>query len=99
VPEIVLVPTPASAPACHFAGCTSAAPFTPVLCMALVGRERVSRITLPMNVCGGHRERFARAFLTAERRSTVRDSLRSKRRAAPDWARTHIDFVAWTRQP
>jgi hypothetical protein len=62
--------------------------------MALVGRERVSRITLPMSVCGGHRDRFVRGFLTAERRSTMNESLRSKGRAAPDWERTHIDFVA-----
>jgi hypothetical protein len=89
----MILSSEAPAPSCHFKPCSAAAQYTPVLCIALVGRQRVSRVALPTHVCCAHRERFARGFLTPERRSTVDASLRASGRAAPDWLRTHIDFA------
>lgn len=89
----IILPADEPAPPCHFKQCRAAAQFTPVLCIALVGRQRVSRVALPMHVCGNHRERFARGFLTPERRATMDASLRANGRAAPDWARSHVDFA------
>jgi hypothetical protein len=80
--------------ACHVARCGSAADYTPILCIALVGRERVSRVALPALVCGDHRDGFTERFLTPARRTKIEVSLRAHNRDSPDWSRTHIEFVA-----
>jgi hypothetical protein len=75
------------------AKCTAAATHAPVLCIALVGRAHVSRVLLPTHVCSGHRESFANRFLTPARRAQIETSLLSHGRDAPDWGRTHVEFV------
>jgi hypothetical protein len=82
----------ATAP-CNVARCQASASFTPILCVALLGRERVSRVTLPTHVCREHREAFAERFLTPERRAAMETSLRSHGRDSPDWSRTYVEFV------
>jgi hypothetical protein len=78
---------------CHVAGCRGPASYQAILFMALRGSERVSRVVLPLHVCGAHRAGFAERFLTPGRRSSMESSLRSRGHDAPDWARTHVDFV------
>jgi hypothetical protein len=78
---------------CKVPKCHSAAIYTPVLCVAQLGRQRVSRVTLPAQVCREHRETFEAWFLTPARRASMEVSLRSHGRDSPDWARTHVEFV------
>ncbi len=81
-------------PSCYVKGCLSGAPYTPVLHMALLGTERISRVTLPVHLCSTHRNAFRRTILSAERRSQMEGSLRSRGKALPDWSRTTVEFVA-----
>ena len=78
---------------CHMGQCVAIAAYTPVLCVALLGREHVSRVTLPAHVCSEHRDAFAERFLTPARRAKMETSLRSHGRDSPDWSRTHVEFV------
>lgn len=80
--------------ACRVAGCTARGTYTPILCISLLGSEHVSRVVLPAQVCAGHRETFSQRFLTPGRRDEMEAALRSRGRAAPDWARTRVDFVS-----
>lgn len=96
--EILLTTSPpvaarAHRAVCGAASCRSAAIYTPVLCVALSGRERLSRITLPTQVCSGHRESFEERFLTPARREQIERSLQSRGRDSPDWSRTHLEFL------
>lgn len=79
--------------ACCTKGCESGAPFTPVLRVAVQGRDQISRIELPMRVCHEHRTSFARSFLTPERRAQMEGAL-SRRGRQPDWSRTTLEFEA-----
>jgi hypothetical protein len=79
---------------CRVEGCTARATHTPILCISLLGSEHVSRVVLPAQVCAGHRETFSQRFLTSGRRDEMEAALRSRGRAAPDWARTRVDFVS-----
>ncbi|HET8773251.1 MAG TPA: hypothetical protein VFP80_05650 [Thermoanaerobaculia bacterium] len=80
--------------ACQVAGCAARAAYTPILSISLLGSERVSRVILPAHVCAGHRETFSQRFLTSGRRNDMEAALRSRGRAAPDWARTRVYFVS-----
>jgi hypothetical protein len=80
--------------ACCTKGCEAGAPYTPILNVALRGREHVSRIELPMRVCPEHRSTFARSFLTPERRAKMEVSLSERGREPPDWSRTTVEFEA-----
>jgi hypothetical protein len=92
--EIITQPTAAPPRArCRVARCRAAATHTPILCIALLGSGRVSRLALPTDVCSGHRAAFSEGFLSPARRATMEASLRARGRGAPDWARTHVDFV------
>jgi hypothetical protein len=66
---------------------------TPVLCIALLGSQHVSRVALPTHLCSDHCKTFAERFLTPARRAKMEASLHSHGRDAPDWARTHVEFV------
>ena len=77
---------------CHVARCHAVATYTPVLCVALLGRAHLSRVALPARVCRDHREPYAEGFLTPERRRSMEVSLRSHGRDSPDWSRTHVTF-------
>ena len=93
--DLVASPSTVAARApCRIARCAGAATYTPVLCVALLGREHVSRVALPAHVCGEHRDTFAERFLTPARRAQIETSLRSHGRDSPDWSRTHVEFVA-----
>jgi hypothetical protein len=74
-------------------GCRADALYTPVLHVALENEQRVSHVPLPMRLCLAHRGGFPSSFLTAERRAAMELTLRSRGRAAPDWARTTVEFV------
>ena len=78
---------------CCTRGCESGAPYTPILNVAVHGREHVSRIELPMRVCPEHRSTFAKSFLTPERRKKMEGALLQRGRQ-PDWSRTTFDFEA-----
>ena len=78
---------------CHVAKCKVTATQTPILCIALLGGEHVSRVRLPARVCSDHLTTFAERFLTPERRAQMEASLRSHGHGSPDWARTHVEFV------
>jgi hypothetical protein len=93
VSEFLLTSRSAPGVPCHVARCRASASFTPVLCVALLGRERMSRVSLPAQVCREHREAFAERFLTPARRATIETSLRSHGRDSPDWSRTHVEFT------
>jgi hypothetical protein len=80
--------------ACCTRGCASGAPYTPILSVALQGRDRVSRVELPFRVCPEHRSTFARAFLTPERRAQMEGALSRRGRGQPDWSRTTVEFEA-----
>jgi len=82
-----------AAPRCHVANCTAVVTHTPVLCIALWGSEHVSRVLLPTHICSDHRGSFAERFLTPARRAKMEASLLSHGRYAPDWARTHVEFI------
>ena len=84
----------AAATHCHIAPCRTVATHTPILCVVLSQREHVSRIALPVKVCCGHRETFTERFFTTARRTSIEASLRAHGRDSPDWARTHLEFVA-----
>lgn len=73
-------------------GCTARATHIPILCISLLGSEHVSRVELPAHVCAEHREAFSQRFLTPGRRTEMEAALRSRERAAPDWARTSVYF-------
>jgi hypothetical protein len=92
--EFSLVP-PRGAPSapCHVAQCAASGTFTPILCVAQLGRQRVSRVPLPAKVCREHRGAFAERFLTPARRADMETSLRSQGRDSPDWERTHVEFL------
>lgn len=79
---------------CCTRGCRSGAPYTPILNVALQGRERVSRVELPFRVCAEHRSTFERAFLTPERRAKMEGALSKSGREPPDWSRTTVVFEA-----
>jgi hypothetical protein len=83
----------APAARCCIARCTGAAMHLPILRIALLGSERVSRIALPAHLCAGHRDGFADRFLTPARRATIEASLRSRGRSPPDWSRTEVEFA------
>jgi hypothetical protein len=82
-----------ASPRCHVTNCSTAATHDVVLYIALVGRDHVSRVLLPTHVCSDHRGMFAERFLTPARRAQMEASLLSHGRDAPDWARTHLEFV------
>ncbi len=73
--------------------CDTGARYTPFLMIALCGRERVSRVALPLRVCAAHRETFPERFLTAGRQATIEGALRLRDRGVPDWSRTSFEFV------
>lgn len=77
---------------CWVARCDDAPTHTPILRIALVGSDHVSRIALPAQLCAHHREAFAERFLTPSRRASIEESLRARGRAAPDWSRTGVHF-------
>ena len=81
------------APACDVSHCRAIATHTPVLRVALMGHDHVSRVMLPKRVCFEHRDRFAERFLTPARRANMEASLLAHGRDAPDWARTYIVFA------
>lgn len=78
---------------CCVRNCNLGATYRPVLHLAQVGRESVSRVDLPVRVCASHRGHFVDVILGAERRLKMEDALRSQDRAPPDWARTTVEFV------
>lgn len=78
---------------CYVANCSAAATHAPVLCITLRGSEHVSRVLLPTQLCLDHRGTFADHFFTDARRAKMEASLLSHGRGAPDWARTHVQFV------
>ncbi len=92
VPAEQLVPE--VAPVCEVSGCAATATHRPVLCIALLGHDHVSRVTLPTRVCIEHRDRFAERFLSPARRASMEASLLAHGRDAPDWARTYVTFAA-----
>ncbi len=78
---------------CSAKGCAGEAPYTPFLYVAQRGRERVSRIPLPLRLCFEHRRAFERTFLTPGRRAEIESALRSAGHAPPDWSRTTLEFA------
>jgi hypothetical protein len=75
------------------AACRATATHRPILCIALLGRDHVSRVALPTQLCADHRDEFAAGFLTPARRAQVERTLESRGRDAPDWERTHLEFA------